>query len=159
MRKSLIRGLDMTLSFDSSLHIKRAVNLVKGNLGIGIALALLMLYAMIQGVRSTLLISITIPVSLSAAILGLGLLDRTLNIISLAGLAFSTGLISGRCYCRAGEHCAFTPARCSARQSLVTGRSGSIARRSLPLRSPPLPFLRRLLLWAVSKGKCSLIWR
>jgi len=87
------RGLDMTLSFDSSLHIKRAVNLVKGNLGIGIALALLMLYAMIRGVRSTLLISITIPVSLSAAILGLGLLDRTLNIISLAGLAFSTGLV------------------------------------------------------------------
>ncbi|MGM0482101.1 MAG: efflux RND transporter permease subunit [Pseudomonadota bacterium] len=62
------RGLDMALSFDSSLHIKRAVNLVKGNLGIGIALALLMLYMMIRGVRSTLLISITIPVSLSAAI-------------------------------------------------------------------------------------------
>lgn len=87
------RGLDMALSFDSSLHIKRAVNLVKGNLGIGIALALLMLYAMIRGVRSTVLISITIPVSLSAAILALGLLDRTLNIISLAGLAFSTGLV------------------------------------------------------------------
>lgn len=87
------RDLDMTLSFDSSLHIKRAVNLVKSNLGIGIALALLMLYAMIRGVRSTLLIGLTIPISLSAAVLGLGLLDRTLNIISLAGLAFSTGLV------------------------------------------------------------------
>ncbi|ASG66840.1 acriflavine resistance protein B [Idiomarina piscisalsi] len=87
------RGLDMVLSFDSSSVIKRAINLVQSNLSIGIALALLMLYWMIRGVRSTLLISITIPVSLSAALLGLSFLDRSLNIISLAGLAFSTGLV------------------------------------------------------------------
>ncbi|PYE31865.1 HAE1 family hydrophobic/amphiphilic exporter-1 [Idiomarina fontislapidosi] len=87
------RGLELVLSFDASTHIKRAVALVKNNLGFGIALAMLMLYGMIRGVRSTLLISVTIPVSLCAALLGLGLLDRSLNIISLAGLAFSTGLV------------------------------------------------------------------
>ncbi|MGM0906143.1 MAG: efflux RND transporter permease subunit [Pseudomonadota bacterium] len=87
------RGLDMVLSFDSSSVIKRAINLVQNNLSIGIALALLMLYWMIRGARSTMLISITIPVSLSAALLGLSFLDRSLNIISLAGLAFSTGLV------------------------------------------------------------------
>ncbi|AWL11572.1 Nodulation protein NolG [Saliniradius amylolyticus] len=85
--------LNLVLSFDPSTHIKRAIELVKGNLGIGIILAMLMLYAMLRGVTATLLIGITIPVSLLAAIWGLSLMDRSLNIISLAGLAFSTGMV------------------------------------------------------------------
>lgn len=86
-------GLDMILSFDSSEHIKRAVALVQGNLGMGILLAMGLLYLMLRGWRATVLIAITIPVSLLAALLVLDLLDRSLNIISLAGLAFSVGLV------------------------------------------------------------------
>ncbi len=86
-------GLELILSFDSSEHIKRAVALVQGNLGLGIVLAMGLLYLMLRGWRATLLIAITIPVSLLAALLVLDLLGRSLNIISLAGLAFSVGLV------------------------------------------------------------------
>ncbi|RFF29504.1 efflux RND transporter permease subunit [Wenzhouxiangella sediminis] len=85
--------LELILSFDSSEHIKRAVALVQGNLGLGIALAMGLLYLMLRGWRATLLIALTIPVSLLSALLVLDLLGRSLNIISLAGLAFSVGLV------------------------------------------------------------------
>jgi HAE1 family hydrophobic/amphiphilic exporter-1 len=86
-------NLELILSFDSSEHIKRAVALVQGNLGLGIALAMGLLYLMLRGWRATVLIAVTIPVSLLAALLVLDLLGRSLNIISLAGLAFSVGLV------------------------------------------------------------------
>ncbi|MFO7551023.1 MAG: efflux RND transporter permease subunit [Haliea sp.] len=87
------QGLEMVLSFDSSEHIKRAVNLVKSSVGIGIVLAMALLYLMLRGARATLLIAMTIPVSLLTALLALDMLDRSLNIISLAGLAFAVGLV------------------------------------------------------------------
>ncbi|NKI35574.1 efflux RND transporter permease subunit [Wenzhouxiangella sp. XN79A] len=86
-------GMTMVLSFDPAEHIQRAVALVKGNLGLGIALAMGLLYLMLRGFRATLLIAMTIPVSLLASLLVLDLLDRSLNIISLAGLAFAVGLV------------------------------------------------------------------
>ena len=86
-------GLELILSFDSSEHIERAVALVQGNLGLGIVLAMGLLYLMLRGWRATLLIGLTIPFSLLAALLVLDLLGRSLNIISLAGLAFSVGLV------------------------------------------------------------------
>jgi len=92
-RKLLDADLELILSFDSSEHIKRAVALVQGNLGMGIALAMGLLYLMLRGWRATVLIAITIPVSLLAALLVLDMLGRSLNIISLAGLAFSVGLV------------------------------------------------------------------
>jgi len=92
-QKLLNAELELILSFDSSEHIKRAVALVQGNLGLGIVLAMGLLYLMLRGWRSTVLIAITIPVSLLAALLVLDLLGRSLNIISLAGLAFSVGLV------------------------------------------------------------------
>jgi multidrug efflux pump subunit AcrB len=85
--------LELILSFDASEHIKRAIALVQGNLGMGIVLAMGLLYLMLRGWRATALIAITIPFSLLAALLVLDLLGRSLNIISLAGLAFAVGLV------------------------------------------------------------------
>ncbi|MCW8196037.1 efflux RND transporter permease subunit [Proteobacteria bacterium 005FR1] len=87
------RGMAMDLSFDPSVHIQRAVDLVQSNLGLGIVLAMALLYLMLRGLRPTLLIAMTIPVSLLAALMVLDMLGRSLNIISLAGLAFAVGLV------------------------------------------------------------------
>ncbi|QYJ75558.1 efflux RND transporter permease subunit [Shewanella sp. FJAT-52076] len=87
------RGLTLELSFDASVHIKRAILLVKGNLGIGVLLALLILYGFLRDIRATLMIGITIPLALLIAFITLEAMGRTLNIISLAGLAFAVGLV------------------------------------------------------------------
>ena len=85
--------LQIVLSFDASVHIRRAIALVNGNLALGVFLALGILWCFLRGWRATLVIALTIPFSLLAALLGLSLLERSLNVVSLAGLAFAVGLV------------------------------------------------------------------
>lgn len=86
-------GLSLELSYDASVHIRNALDLVKSNLGLGVALALGILYLFFRGIGPTLVIACTIPVSLMTAFLALSIFDRSLNVVSLAGLAFSVGLV------------------------------------------------------------------
>ncbi|MCW9082282.1 MAG: efflux RND transporter permease subunit [Colwellia sp.] len=86
-------GLVIELSFDSSVHIRNALKLVQNNLGLGIVLALIILWLFLRGWRNILIIAVTIPVSLMVAFVALSVFDRSLNVISLAGLAFSVGLV------------------------------------------------------------------
>lgn len=86
-------GLKIDLSFDASVHILNAIYLVLSNLGLGVILALGVLLFFLRGLRTTLIIATTIPVSLCVAFVTLQIFDRTLNVISLAGLAFSVGLV------------------------------------------------------------------
>ncbi|HJS14463.1 MAG TPA: efflux RND transporter permease subunit [Rheinheimera sp.] len=87
------KGIEIVLSFDASVHIKRAIELVNGNLVLGIALALGILYLFLRGWQATLLIGLTIPVSLMMSIMVLDLFGRSLNVVSLAGLAFAVGMV------------------------------------------------------------------
>jgi len=86
-------GLTIDLSFDSSVHIRNALTLVQSNLGLGVLFSLVILWIFLRGLRNTLIIAITIPVSILVAFVALTVFDRTLNVISLAGLAFSVGLV------------------------------------------------------------------
>lgn len=86
-------GLMIDLSFDSSVHIRNSLVLVKSNLGLGVLLALAILWLFLRGWKATLIIAMTIPLSVMVAFLALSLLDRSLNVISLAGLAFAVGLV------------------------------------------------------------------
>jgi len=85
--------LQMVLSFDASVHIRRAIALVNGNLVLGVFLALGVLWLFLRGWRATLLIALTIPFSLLSSLLVLSLFGRSLNVVSLAGLAFAVGLV------------------------------------------------------------------
>jgi len=85
--------LQIVLSFDASVHIRRAIGLVNGNLVLGVFLALGVLWWFLRGWRATLMIATTIPFSLLSSLLVLSLLGRSLNVVSLAGLAFAVGLV------------------------------------------------------------------
>ena len=86
-------GLEIDLSFDASVHIRRAIALVKNNLGIGLILAVGVLYFLMRSRRATLLVTATVPLSLLVAFTALSFFNKSLNVISLAGLAFSVGLV------------------------------------------------------------------
>ena len=85
--------LQIVLSFDASVHIRRAIALVNGNLVLGVFLALGVLWWFLRGWRATLMIATTIPFSLISSLLVLSMLGRSLNVVSLAGLAFAVGLV------------------------------------------------------------------
>jgi multidrug efflux pump subunit AcrB len=86
-------GLAIDLSFDASIHIRRAIALVQGNLGIGLMLAIGILYFLMRSRMATFLVTATVPLSVLVAFVALRLFDKSLNVISLAGLAFSVGLV------------------------------------------------------------------
>jgi multidrug efflux pump subunit AcrB len=86
-------GLDVQQSFDASVFIQRAVSLVSNNLLLGILLAVGILWLFLRDVRATLLIAVAIPVSLLTTFIVLRLTGRSLNVISLAGLAFAVGMV------------------------------------------------------------------
>jgi len=85
--------LEMDLSFDASVHIRRAISLVKTNLGLGLVLAIGVLYFLMRSRRATFLVTATVPLSLLVAFVALRMFDKSLNVISLAGLAFAVGLV------------------------------------------------------------------
>ena len=87
------RGLHAQFSFDPSVYINRSIGLLGGNLMIGIALAIGVLWFFLRQWRATMLIALAIPLSLLTTFVVLNLAGRGLNVISLAGLAFATGMV------------------------------------------------------------------
>lgn len=86
-------GLDLQPSFDASVFIHRAIGLVASNLVIGILLSVGILWWFLRRLRATLLVAIAIPLSLCGTFIVLYLSGRSLNVISLAGLAFAVGMV------------------------------------------------------------------
>lgn len=87
------RGLRAEYSFDPAVYINRSINLLAGNLVAGVVLAIGVLWLFLRQWRATLIIAIAIPISLLATFLVLSAAGRSLNVISLAGLAFATGMV------------------------------------------------------------------
>jgi multidrug efflux pump subunit AcrB len=81
------------LSWDASVYVRRAIGFVQESLAIGILLAVGGLWYFLRGPRALLVIGASIPISLFFAVITLHMLGRTLNVVSLAGLAFSTGIV------------------------------------------------------------------
>ncbi|NIP18649.1 MAG: AcrB/AcrD/AcrF family protein, partial [Xanthomonadales bacterium] len=86
-------GLGIEQSFDASVFIKRAVGMVTNNLLLGVLLAVGVLWWFLRDRRATLLIATAIPISLLTTFVVLKLTGRSLNVISLAGLAFAVGMV------------------------------------------------------------------
>jgi len=86
-------GYSIQKSFDPSVFIKRAIALLTGNLMIGVLLAIAALWLFLRRTKATLLIAAAIPICLTATVVALNLTGRSINVISLAGLAFATGMV------------------------------------------------------------------
>ena len=78
--------------YDETVYIHRAIEMVRNNLGLGVAFAIVVLWVFLRRLRATCLVAVAIPVSLFTAFLCLDVAGRTVNIISLAGLAFAVGM-------------------------------------------------------------------
>ncbi len=79
--------------YDETTYIDSAIRLVTQNLWIGGSIAALVLLLFLRSIVSTFVIAIAIPVSVIATFLVLLAFGRTLNVISLAGLAFAVGMV------------------------------------------------------------------
>jgi len=87
------RGLRLSEVWSDADYIHSAVGLVNQNIIIGGLLTIAVLLCFLRSIRSTLVIALAVPASVLATFLILRVLGRSLNVVSLAGLAFAVGMI------------------------------------------------------------------
>ncbi|MDJ0655465.1 MAG: efflux RND transporter permease subunit [Xanthomonadales bacterium] len=85
-------GMRMIRISDDVTYVKASVANVWKNLLIGALLATAVMYAFLRSGRATLVGVIGVPICTIAAFLGLLATGRTINVISLAGVAFAIGM-------------------------------------------------------------------
>jgi len=87
------QGLQLEQVYDETIYINSAIDLVRQNLFVGGALAIMVLLIFLRSFSSTLIVTLAIPISIIGTFLMLVLFGRTINVISLAGCAFAAGLV------------------------------------------------------------------
>ena len=85
-------GLELALTSDDVRYVEASIANVWTNLGIGAVFATLVMFLFLRSSRATFVGVIGVPLCAIAAFLGLLLTGRTINVISLAGIAFAIGM-------------------------------------------------------------------
>jgi multidrug efflux pump subunit AcrB len=93
IQKQLPEGFHVGLTGDQSLFVRAAINGVVREGIIAAALTGLMILLFLSSWRSTLIITISIPLSVLASIICLSAIGETINIMTLGGLALAVGIL------------------------------------------------------------------
>jgi multidrug efflux pump subunit AcrB len=93
IRESLPSGLDLTAVGDQSVFVNSAVSGVIKEGAIAAALTGLMILIFLGSWRSTLIITISIPLAVLASIAILSAIGETINVMTLGGLALAVGIL------------------------------------------------------------------
>ena len=86
-------GLKIKQVYDETTYINSSIELVQSNIVVGGALAAIILLLFLRSGRATLVISLAIPVSVIGSFVAMAALGRSLNVVSLAGIAFAVGMV------------------------------------------------------------------
>ncbi|MCZ6801107.1 MAG: efflux RND transporter permease subunit [Nitrospirae bacterium] len=87
------RGFTLFQVYDETDYVYSSLALVQQNLLIGSLLAIFILYMFLRTGSTTMVIGLAIPISIMGTFIMLWLLDRNLNVISLAGMTFAAGML------------------------------------------------------------------
>ncbi len=86
-------GANFQKLYDQSTYIRDAVRIVRTSLIEAIFLVLMVLFVFLKHWRSIFIVATSIPVSIVGTFIGMYLLGYSINVLSLAGLALSIGMI------------------------------------------------------------------
>lgn len=87
------KGVYLEQVYDQTLYLDSATKLVRSNVYIGGTLAILVLLVFLRSLRSVLIVGVAIPICVVGTCLFVKLFDRSINVISLAGMAFAIGMV------------------------------------------------------------------
>lgn len=86
-------GLELIWVYDQRPYINGAIDLLRQNILIGATLAVLVLLFFMRSVASILVVATAIPISVIGSFMVMRALGTTLNVVSLAGIAFAVGML------------------------------------------------------------------
>ncbi len=87
------KGLHLAQVYDETEYIHASMDLVKDNIVEAAVLTFICLMVFLRSFRSSLVVFVSIAVSILGMFLALRLMGRTLNVPSLAGIAFAVGML------------------------------------------------------------------
>ena len=93
VRSSLPADISLDVNYDESLFIRASIKEVLVTLGISVALVIAVIFAFLGNLRATLIPAVTIPVSIIGAFIGLGIMDFSINVLTLLALILAIGLV------------------------------------------------------------------
>ncbi|MDP6774578.1 MAG: efflux RND transporter permease subunit [Rhodospirillales bacterium] len=85
--------LSLKQVYAETVYINSAIDLVKQNIYVGGTLAALVLLIFLRSGAATLIVSLAIPVSVVGSFVAMAAMGRSINVISLAGIAFAVGMV------------------------------------------------------------------
>ena len=95
LRDGPLKRTNLTINqvYDETIYIHSAMDLLRDNLGIGIALAVFILWCFLRRFLATLVVTVTIPLCLCIAFVVILSSGKSINVISLAAMAFAIGMV------------------------------------------------------------------
>ena len=87
------RGMRLEVAFLVSDYIEASIDRVLSNIYLGGFLAIAVLFLFLRSPTSVLVVGLSIPISVITSFLAMYLMGRTINVISLAGMAFAVGMV------------------------------------------------------------------
>jgi len=91
IQKMLPPGVVMMELFDQSTYIRNSIKNLQHEAFVGAVLAVLVIFVFLRNVRSTMIVSLAIPISIVCAFVLLYFNNLSLNIFTLGGLALGVG--------------------------------------------------------------------
>ncbi|MED5526582.1 MAG: efflux RND transporter permease subunit [Pseudomonadota bacterium] len=93
LNKTLPVGMQLAISYDSSVFIERSVQEVYETLFIAMVLVVVVIYIFLGSVRAMLIPALALPVSLMGAVIILYALGYTINLLTLLALILAIGMV------------------------------------------------------------------
>jgi len=87
------RGVRLDWLADRRPYINAAIDLLKTNIAFGGSLAIIALMLFLRSITSTLVVAAAIPISVIGSFIFMRAFGTTLNVVSLAGIAFAVGML------------------------------------------------------------------
>jgi HAE1 family hydrophobic/amphiphilic exporter-1 len=85
--------IELDWVYDQRPYIRGAIKLVRQNIFIGGTLAIIVLLIFLRSFVSTIVVATAIPISIIGTFSFMYLMGRSLNVVSLAGIAFAVGML------------------------------------------------------------------
>ncbi len=95
LREGPLKGANLTLTqvYDETMYIDRSIQMLASNMLMGVLLAVGVLWWFLRRFRATMIVGVAIPLCLTISFIVVDGSGHTLNVISLAGLAFAVGMV------------------------------------------------------------------
>jgi len=87
------KEIEIHWTYDERAYINGSIDLVRKNILIGGSLALIVLFIFLRSVSSTVIVATSLPISIIGCFIFMNVFDRTLNVVSLAGISFAVGML------------------------------------------------------------------